>query len=319
MRLADRIAHDLKAKGGSPVIVSIDNVAKYYFEGTDQDEWKFQRDFPNVAPPWPLAIYQMWTPDYIRTPGKVTRITEEKRELVALVSSYDLADQVQQEIAEHVFFGEQSRFPQSMRPAFNQTRWLSLFHLFFGPRTFPSIAVPVFIDKNGTYLRPAGENDGQVLSIILDPDLRELESSNPSSFRDWYNNVIGIWLHPFLLAISFTHCKNTTLRDIIPPPKLNKRTIERHGIALNTYKVLEIEPVMKILREAAEPGVSIAKRLHICRGHFKDYRQRGLFGKQPGLYWWGQHIRGNKEVGESLKDYRVTVPKETVPETASSR
>lgn len=308
MRLADRIAHDLKAKGASPVIVSIDNVAKYYFEGTDQDVWKFQRDFPNIAPPWPLAIYQMRTPDYIRTPGQVTRVTEEKRELAAGVTSFDLLDSEQYALGEFLLFKDRDHLTERIRPIFHQARWLSFFHLFFGPEIFPSIVIPVFIDKNGTYLRPFGENCKQMLSFVLDPVLMEFESSNPTIFREWLESVIGIWLHPYLLAITFTHCKNTTIRDIIPPPKLNKRTIERHGIALNTYKVLEIEPVIKILRDAAEPGVSLPKRLHICRGHFKDYRQHGLFGRLTGLYWWGQHIRGQKSMGQCAKDYSLSMP-----------
>lgn len=37
----------------------------------------------------------------------------------------------------------------------------------------------------------------------------------------------------------------------------------------------------------------------------KDYRQRGLFGKYHGLYWWDSHLRGASSAGQVIKDYRV--------------
>jgi len=46
-----------------------------------------------------------------------------------------------------------------------------------------------------------------------------------------------------------------------------------------------------------ETGVSIQKALHICRGHFKDYRKSGLFGKIAGIFWWDQHARGSADCG----------------------
>jgi hypothetical protein len=53
----------------------------------------------------------------------------------------------------------------------------------------------------------------------------------------------------------------------------------------------------------------IAKALHICRGHFKDYRNSaGLFGKYKGLYWWDMHTRGTEKAGVVIKDYRVKAP-----------
>ncbi len=33
-------------------LIVADNVATYYYEGTDQEVWSFQRDFPNSAPPF---------------------------------------------------------------------------------------------------------------------------------------------------------------------------------------------------------------------------------------------------------------------------
>jgi len=73
-----------------------------------------------------------------------------------------------------------------------------------------------------------------------------------------------------------------------------------------------VEPLRKQLRKQDsrpdDEGRHIQQALHICRGHFKDYRDSGLFGKHFGIYWWDMHMRGSKEYGEIVKDYEIEVP-----------
>jgi hypothetical protein len=115
-------------------------------------------------------------------------------------------------------------------------------------------------------------------------------------------------------TVSFMHCKNVVQRVVAPPPKLSKRHKERHGRPLFSYRVLEIEPMKQVLRtEGRSEEVGLAKALHICRGHFKDYRERGLFGRNKGLYWWDQHVRGSIEAGIAAKDYSVKAPEQVKP------
>jgi len=110
-------------------------------------------------------------------------------------------------------------------------------------------------------------------------------------------------------TVSFMHCKNVVQRVVAPPPKLSKRHKERHGRPLFSYRVLEIEPMKQVLRtEGRSEEIGLAKALHICRGHFKDYREHGLFGRNKGLYWWDQHVRGSIEAGIAAKDYSVKAP-----------
>lgn len=124
------------------------------------------------------------------------------------------------------------------------------------------------------------------------------------------NDSIGEWMIGIsCLAISFMHCKNVIQHTVDPPPKLSKRHKERHGRPLFSYRVLEIEPMKQVLRsEGHSEEIGLAKALHICRGHFKDYRERGLFGKNKGLYWWDQYARGSIEMGVAAKDYAVKAP-----------
>lgn len=47
-------------------------------------------------------------------------------------------------------------------------------------------------------------------------------------------------------------------------------------------------------------------RVHLCRGHFKEYtEQNPLFGRHVGRYWWQPCVRGKKEKGIIAKDYIV--------------
>jgi hypothetical protein len=109
-----------------------------------------------------------------------------------------------------------------------------------------------------------------------------------------------------LLAISFCHCKNVTVCPEEKPAKLVRRQAER-GIPQVTFKVLQIDPMRKVLsKTAAELGGGGLKRaLHICRGHFAVYEERPLFGKVRGRFWIPQHLRGQPESGLAEKVYNV--------------
>jgi hypothetical protein len=63
-----------------------------------------------------------------------------------------------------------------------------------------------------------------------------------------------------------------------------------------------------------EASVGSRKALHVCRGHFAHYRERGLFGKYKGTFWRPQHLRGSAEQGMQAKDYRITLPDQENPQ-----
>lgn len=111
---------------------------------------------------------------------------------------------------------------------------------------------------------------------------------------------------PILYGLSLLHCKNTRLVD---------RNIERHeakrleramGMSVS-LKELRVQPLkLKSVYEQTEPKGGTKKRMHICRGHFRDYRAgKGLFGKYHGIYWCAQHLRGDVARGMVLKDYEI--------------
>ncbi len=117
-----------------------------------------------------------------------------------------------------------------------------------------------------------------------------------------------------LMAINFMHAKNVELIEEAPLPKLSKSHEKKYGQPLISYKVLKIHSMRKEHPRAdGEPDASRTglNRLHIARGHFKDYRDGpGLFGKHQEIYWWDQHVRGNAKHGAIVKDYDVQAPQD---------
>jgi hypothetical protein len=116
--------------------------------------------------------------------------------------------------------------------------------------------------------------------------------------------IIPVWV-----GLSFLHCKNVTIQSTEPPVKLQKARERRGKLPLFTFKTLEIKPMTKILREEGQSEtLGLARALHICRGHFKDYSKGPGLGRNhsKGLYWWDSQVRGNRDIGAVIKDYKVS-------------
>lgn len=179
-------------------------------------------------------------------------------------------------------------------------------------------ALRYFVSATGAFLHASSEEDGK--RIVLDE-----QQSDPTfdyvlpKFQDtsaWTDDnlqelcALSVqFLQPFWLATSLMHCKNVTATRESIPPKLAKAAAAR-GRPRFSYSVLDIKPMTRVLETEGGigHGVGIKQALHICRGHFKDYRDgRGLFGRHKGLYWWEQNLRGSLDQGVHDKDYRVKI------------
>lgn len=112
------------------------------------------------------------------------------------------------------------------------------------------------------------------------------------------------YLHAFLLLLN---CKNISPLKQPAPEKLNKKRTRQGKLPLFDYHVLALN---EHNREAGIKPFHIMNpnsvRVHLCRGHFKEYKWPNLlFGKYEGLWWWAPHVRGNKRRGLVLKDYEL--------------
>lgn len=105
---------------------------------------------------------------------------------------------------------------------------------------------------------------------------------------------------PAFVAFAFAHCRNV---DVQPDAKASARR-PRLGHGKVIYREID---VLQSSRSGGDNSVTVDSEVntafHICRGHFKDFREKGLFGKNHGIYWWDMHARGSKKAGEIRKTY----------------
>lgn len=97
--------------------------------------------------------------------------------------------------------------------------------------------------------------------------------------------------------LSFLHCRNIETEVVKASVALNKSRKKKKRYPIVDYHTL----VLKKSNGTTVPLASLRNRedsrLHKVRGHFKRCK--------TGKYWWAPHVRGNREKGEVVKDYRV--------------
>ena len=139
--------------------------------------------------------------------------------------------------------------------------------------------------------------DGRVLGMAFGRGGDEVEDETD---RGLIHLVLGI----LFAAVAFMHCKNVKIQPNDPPAALNKKRLKRGHKPLVRFHTLQIEPMTRILQTEGRAGTSgIKQALHICRGHFKKFDDKPLFGRHRGLYWWDQQVRGRSKEGVVVKDY----------------
>lgn len=118
-----------------------------------------------------------------------------------------------------------------------------------------------------------------------------------------------------LATLQFMNCKNVEVVDHTPS-RQQRRHAERTGTRQPvTYKTLVIHPMgRKHIQAVAGQDQLVSGvqpiALHICRGHFKDYRlEAGSEGlgrwHVHGVWWWSPQVRGSAATGRVVKDYEV--------------
>ena len=322
-------------KGG---MVDITDASQWFFEENDQEVYDWAEDFPTVMPPWPMTWLEFRSPSFMRSEGTVKPYPkhiishhaailwpiefEEKYREEALLHDYGSAliaagaiqnDLMSKDQATRLFWDNpksKKRREQlaSLHEQGFRSRWF-LFGVFFSfnmrkRRIFELARTAVYLDEYGRCIRDSSAVIPGHEAITLFPEV------SPDRL---VSNMISVTF-PFFFSLSLMHCKNVVLQDIPSPPTAVQKKRKRKGQATFRYKELMIDPMRKqVKNELADSPDSeetpIQRALHICRGHFKDYREgAGLFGKLHDIYWWEIQLRGTREAGEIKKTYNVASP-----------
>jgi len=350
MRLFDKIMRhgdvtpEVKNSLKDATVVVLDEVARYLFMETPQESWDFLKDFPNVAPPFEYAFYEARSTPYVLTnkSGKDVRFAwpnerpnEWAVECVSEEVDWDMvARSVYKMMPDDKAKGETllntliAQHPKWMIHNFLWTNggsmnygfvpWWFWTHLITEEGKF--VVIPAK-DHPTEMIREelASYGDHDALWILTGPT-----SYTPERVKMWLaqkeTNAIEIsrafaWVQYIqFMGVCLMHCQNTEVKPVEPPAALVRKHLKRYGgPPLTTYKTLVIGPTKKIINEhrtgEVKDGIRLA--LHKCRGHFKTYRQHGLFGKVKGMYWWREHSRGDASQGKIVKDYKVEAKDES--------
>ena len=117
-----------------------------------------------------------------------------------------------------------------------------------------------------------------------------------------------LWgLATFHIFITLLNCKNIQIERIKASKTLNKKRIRNNKLPIFDYHILNVV-VPSNKKTIVNKSVSLNhNRVHLCRGHFKEYTaEHSLFGKLTGLYWWQPYVRGQNRDGIVMKDYKIT-------------
>ena len=114
-------------------------------------------------------------------------------------------------------------------------------------------------------------------------------------------------------SIKLLNCKNIQTEKIPAPVNLNKKRIRLGKQSIFDYHILNLVLPSNKKRGYQEQTTPLShNRVHLCRGHFKEYtKEHPLFGRLTGLYWWEPHVRGQNHNGIVMKDYNVISEKGT--------
>jgi len=107
-------------------------------------------------------------------------------------------------------------------------------------------------------------------------------------------------------SVKLLNCKNIRTETIKASEKLNKKRRKNGKAEIFDYKVLSVfKPGNK--QDYRQGTIPLShNRVHLCRGHFKEYTtDHPLLGKHVGLYWWQPHVRGQNRDGIVIKEYDV--------------
>lgn len=140
-------------------------------------------------------------------------------------------------------------------------------------------------------------------------DKEEIEKTKKENTDEELKLYLQAFILPALLVNALLHCKNIQTQHHEFPNRRPIAHYKRIGKPyFEKYYTLQVKPFYKYKNESSGEASGWSNAFHIYRGHFKTYtKEKPLFGKYTGVYWWESSVRGSKDVGIINKDYKVVV------------
>ncbi len=187
----------------------------------------------------------------------------------------------------------------------------------------PVLTMACPLDANGKLLTMSGEDEPKVILGYPDPaPVRGIVMApgQQEEWDDWIVRKRAAWKNDIyvacqrllatgLMSIALMHCRNVDSETVEPESGSARSWARKRGQPLTRYERLRIEPMREILdREGEAQSRGIKHALHVCRGHFKTFTEGApLFGRVTGTFWWADQVRGDRKLGEVVKDYEMSL------------
>lgn len=168
-------------------------------------------------------------------------------------------------------------------------------------RMIGALCVEASEGDRGIWVHPVAKcKDGWFTGSICFIDVSDLTYMTPDENpeEEWHTSCLKL-VSSFLSAVNCTNVKRVESK---PPAALNKARIRRGKQPLFSTWTLSISIPRERRDSVALGGSHASPRVHLRRGHPREYR--------PGLWTWVQPCAvGAKENGMIHKDYKAVVSK----------
>jgi len=114
-------------------------------------------------------------------------------------------------------------------------------------------------------------------------------------------------------SVQLLNCKNiiTEVVDNTFKRKVGKKVKKVTSKKKFKYHVLNVTAPTSRKKYIKSKPTERTVRVHMCRGHYRHYIDKPLFGKYYGRFWIQDHVRGNKKEGFLHKEYNI-IPNEEI-------
>lgn len=286
--------------------LDISAVAEHFYVNDEKINWKVT-DYINLAPPFDRAWWEYKMPYQINFEGHLVHTS--KMFAGRRIGVYEVSNRIGSLLGERLtprMIGDmlnetmgQVRSPDNDPnidvPMSHWTGFVPCFIVFRYLFMEMADGSPKLMVIHGDTVGPNGEASvSTAIHIAWD---YEMEVDIIQAFDNFY--------HPYFYAESLLHCNNVSTEPSHSPRHIRRqieRTFKRKPLE---FKQLTIDT--SITKRRSKSGKSNFETLHarhLVRGHFKDYRDKGLFGKYKGVFWFAPHERGDEST-QVQKEYIV--------------
>lgn len=280
-------------------------VTDYLYGESGQAGWDLKTEYPNVAPPFANFAIECRAPKSFRVGDSV------KPWPLEYIKQWSIICQAMSREEANASLGSVSAPSNHQNITNPNVKWVLWTQIVLRtPLTATGFDIPGRIiypvNAEGRIVGVTSDDDEDMFIAIFSPDSYAKHYSEHYSLDGAPGQILVHLAQTSLMTLCFMHCKNVVVNTHTPPRPLQKKHEKRYGVPLVCHRTLEITPMKQVLRhEGGSEQVGLRRALHICRGHFKDYRTHGLFGKLKDIYWWDSMARGSAAEGVVDKDYRV--------------